>query len=262
MQFFAKKREQNLFALRETLQEYDLIQQKPDHKKCILMLHGFGVSPQIFVDLQRQLEQIGYDSHAPILTGKSWSLNSFAFSKYTTWNQIALDHYDQLIGSYEEVIVLGFSMGGLLAYYLTLQRDIKKCVLLAPYFGLYKAPSIFETCIEKIFRNFNLFFKNKSLDCSKNLDKDDVFTYGYTPTQAVSQLIKLSQVVKRLELSKTSILAIHSKLDHVADFNKSKEFLQLQNQIQFKVLKDSYHYVLHDIEKLVVYEEITHFLQD
>ncbi|MCO4781345.1 MAG: alpha/beta fold hydrolase [Candidatus Cloacimonetes bacterium] len=257
MQFLAKKRDQVL-ALNQV--EYDLVQKREGNKQCILMLHGFGVTPQMFLELQKHLES--YDCYAPILTGSSCSLKSFTDSKSQDWITIACDSYDELTKSYEQVVVLGFSMGGLLAYHLTQLRQIDRCIILAPYFGLYKVPSFFEQILMSLFENINLYIKNKSLDCSKSLKKGEVFTYGFTPTKAVSQLIKLSYLVKSLPQSKSSILVIHSQSDHVADFTKSKAFLNKSEHVKFVSFEKSYHYILHDVDKVNVYNEITTYLKE
>lgn len=262
MQLLATLRENKLNAMRNQLESYNFIYKKSNQKSCVLMLHGFGVTPQIFIELQDNLGDQGWASFAPMLTGKSWSLSSFTDSTYKEWVQTTLELYDQLIESYDEVVVLGFSMGGLLAYNLTLQREVDRCILLAPYFGLYKVPLFIEKCIEWLFRERNLYIKNKKLDCSLALNEAEIFTFGFTPARAVAQLIQLAQTVKKSPDSKSSILVIHSKSDHVADFYKAKRFLEKSKKVIFKDLDRSFHYILNDVDKEQVYQEITNFLKD
>ncbi|PCJ18058.1 MAG: hypothetical protein COB02_06015 [Candidatus Cloacimonadota bacterium] len=257
----AKNREEELLINKNKLNPYNLLSSRSNNKICVFMLHGFGVTPQIFGDLQFKLSILNIDSYAPMLTGKSWSLFSFANSSHQEWINKSTEVYDRLSLEYDEVIVLGFSMGGTLATHLSQIRKVKKVILLSPYFGLYKMPPFIENVLITLFKKRNLYIKNKSLDCSKVIKQEEIFTYGYTPLKAVVELFLLKEKVVSLPKSFASILIMHSRLDHVADYQESYDYFKEVEEFEFVSLEKSYHYILNDIEQEEVYLKVIDFIR-
>jgi carboxylesterase len=103
----------------------------------ILLLHGFGDTPQTLGLLARHLHQSGFDVRAPLLPGHGRSVEAFVISRRAEWIAFARQELADLRANHATVSVAGLSMGGALAAILASETpEIKSLVLLAPYLGM------------------------------------------------------------------------------------------------------------------------------
>lgn len=96
----------------------------------VLLLHGMFSTPKLLSNWVSALESAGYRVHAPAMPGHDpvdmQLLSRVTLSDYVTH---ALAAYDELD---ETPIVIGHSIGGLIAQHVAAARDPKALVLLAP----------------------------------------------------------------------------------------------------------------------------------
>ncbi len=102
---------------------------------AVLLLHGFGDTPQTVQSLSEYLHrEHGWSTFAPLLPGHGRTLAAFDRSGSTAWRRAVHAEYRVLKSQYETVVLVGLSMGGALA---TLEAaddaSLKALVLLAPY---------------------------------------------------------------------------------------------------------------------------------
>jgi carboxylesterase len=103
-------------------------------KAAVLLLHGFGDTPQSVQALADHLHRGGWTVRAPLLPGHGRSLRAFSRSRATEWCRFVLEEHDRLRASHGAVAVIGQSMGGALAVILAGERrDVTALVLLSPY---------------------------------------------------------------------------------------------------------------------------------
>jgi carboxylesterase len=103
----------------------------------VLLLHGFGDTPQTLTYLARRLRKSGYSVLAPLLPGHGRSLESFARSRADEWIAAAKEAYVAMRARHDSVAVVGLSMGGALAILIAgQQHEIPALVLIAPYVGM------------------------------------------------------------------------------------------------------------------------------
>lgn len=103
-------------------------------KAAVLVLHGFGDTPQSVRRLADHLHRDGWTVRAPLLPGHGRSLRVFSRSRAEEWRRFVLEEYDRLRASHGRVAVIGQSMGGALAVILAAERrDVAALVLLSPY---------------------------------------------------------------------------------------------------------------------------------
>ena len=99
-------------------------------KKALMTIHGFLTDIKDFGRLYEHLCM--YDKVVACkIPGHNGKVD---FRKFTVENTLkaVLHCYDQLAKDYDQVDVVGFSMGGVLASYLCTQRNVHKVVLVAP----------------------------------------------------------------------------------------------------------------------------------
>lgn len=115
----------------------DAIDLQEEGSHGVLLLHGFGDTPQTLALLARRLSKSGYSVLVPLLPGHGRSPDSFAKSRANEWVAAARDAYGAMRNRHKTVSVVGLSMGGALTVILASeQREIPALVLIAPYLGM------------------------------------------------------------------------------------------------------------------------------
>ena len=103
----------------------------------ILLLHGFGDTPQTLSLLAHHLNRAGYDVKAPLLPGHGRSVEAFVKSERRDWLACARDELSKMRAAHRRISVGGLSMGGSLAAILAAEaKDMSALVLIAPYLDM------------------------------------------------------------------------------------------------------------------------------
>src|SRR3954463_8503149 len=103
----------------------------------VLLLHGFGDTPQTLALLARHLHKCGYSLYAPLLPGHGRDMAAFRGTGADDWVDAARAAFAHMRSRHEHVSVIGLSMGGALATIIASeQTDIPALVLIAPYLGM------------------------------------------------------------------------------------------------------------------------------
>ena len=103
----------------------------------VLLLHGFGDTPQTLSLLARRLARNGYGVLVPLLPGHGRDLDAFRRSRADQWITAARDAFREMSTRYSKVSVVGLSMGGALAVLIAAEsRSIQSMALVAPYLGM------------------------------------------------------------------------------------------------------------------------------
>lgn len=103
----------------------------------VLLLHGFGDTPQTLRALAAHLHDSGYDVAAPLLPGHGTNMESFMRSRREDWLACARVELARMQSTHSSVALAGLSMGGALAAILAAETpDIPALVLMAPYLNM------------------------------------------------------------------------------------------------------------------------------
>lgn len=101
---------------------------------AILLLHGFGDTPQSLAWLAKQLYQRGFAVHVPLLPGHGRTLRDFHTSGESQWVDEARRALRSLRSRDDRLGIIGLSMGGALAALLASESsDVRALALIAPY---------------------------------------------------------------------------------------------------------------------------------
>ena len=128
------------------------IDRRGDDRRAVLVLHGFGDTPQTVGYLADHLHGLGLTVRAPLLAGHGRTLREFGRSTADQWLAAAARELAALQDEYEAVGLVGVSMGGALAVILAAQahqrsgvetpgehcpvREPTALVLIAPYLSM------------------------------------------------------------------------------------------------------------------------------
>lgn len=103
-----------------------------DRKRAVLGLHGYGGYPGELALPATRLHEKGFSVFVPRLPGHGTSQKDFDTTTAQDWLLSAQEACRQLLSSYDEVSIVGHSMGGLLACILASRFPVRSTVLLAP----------------------------------------------------------------------------------------------------------------------------------
>ncbi len=114
----------------------DLLRDDDGGDRAVLILHGFGDTPQSVAPLATYLHAAGWTVRAPLLPGHGRTLREFGNSSAADWLECAGEEMAALQATHRRVVLIGQSMGGALATILAAASPPPALVLLAPYLDM------------------------------------------------------------------------------------------------------------------------------
>ncbi len=217
-------------------------------RRAILLLHGFSSTPAVFREFSPFLSH--YDAlFIPALPGHASTLADFS-----RLNAEALLEYVGTLGlkitqDFDEVTVVGLSMGGVLAYHLACEVKLHHLYLLAPAFDLNISSDLIKYLCHFLHTLGFRYLPNRagSMQASAYYE----IAYQYLPLTAIQALMALIKQVKvnTAPCPTTLFLGEH---DSVIDTKAvAKRFLH-QTQVATKWLRHSAHVLPLDADKDII----------
>jgi len=170
------------------------------NRRACLMLHGWLTTPADFGDLPARLAAAGWDVYAPHMKGHCTHPREMIDLTADDILVKARADYAELRRRYDEVVVVGFSMGGAIALLLGDEAEPpEKFVLVAPFLGVrhkwyYLLPArwwhgIISPCVPYIGRGKSILRINRKEGLSR------LVTYTVYPTSANGAIFDLRRRV-------------------------------------------------------------------
>ncbi|HEX6533079.1 MAG TPA: alpha/beta fold hydrolase [Gemmatimonadaceae bacterium] len=164
---------------------------------AVLLLHGFGDTPQTLAGLAAVLHARGYAVYAPLLPGHGRTLAEFRRSRATEWIAAARDALDETCARHARVGVVGLSMGGALAAILAAERrDIAALALLAPY--LEPPPGV--RWLARLAPLAGLLLPYLSSDDTRSIhdpaERARALGYGATTPRLIAELVTVAEMAR------------------------------------------------------------------
>lgn len=226
---------------------------------AFLFIHGFKATAY---ELKSFAEFIHKTYNAtvavPLLSGHGITPDTLNASKWSEWAETARTEYIKLDLEYDEVFVVGMSMGGSLALYLATEFSPKALVCIGTPVVLKK---------RTLFAYFLQFFK-RYWDDSSGPDVADkeaaklVVRLDKVPIKALLELHRfLSHLRSRLHLVKAPLLLCHSKNDHVIRYHNMESIQKRvsSNHIEMETYTRSFHIIPLDYDRQDLYRRSKHY---
>lgn len=145
-----------------------------------LILHGFAGTRSELSPIATIIEENGFKTAVPLLYGHEASRKELALAKYSDWIASANEEIETLEMQCEKIVIIGFSMGGLIAANICQKHKVEAI----------------------IFINTPIYYWNVNLIC-KNLMSDFYFySKKYFASSADKPLTALIQFVTLLNQTK------------------------------------------------------------
>ena len=104
---------------------------------AVLVVHGFGDTPQSVRELAHSLHARGFTVEVPLLPGHGRTLTEFGLARAHDWIGYVRDQVARLRRTYTHVSLVGLSMGAALCAIVAAERDdISALVMLSPYLNM------------------------------------------------------------------------------------------------------------------------------
>jgi len=181
----------------------------------VLLLHGFGDTPQTLRLLAQYLHSAGFGVRVPLLPGHGRSVQAFVQSRRGDWLEFARDELATFQERYSRVAIAGLSMGGAIACLLAAGRaDLRALVLIAPYLGMRPSYSAISAASRLWGPLFGTVKSNSPRSIHDPVERAKNLGYGVYTGHLVYELWRLVTQARRvLPLVRIPTLLIQSKED-------------------------------------------------
>lgn len=187
-------------------------------KTSILLVHGFGATPQEMRGLANHLKKNGLSVLAIRLPGHGTTPEDLANQRIENWLAATRQGYDILRQNSTKVSAVGLSTGGLLLLLLAEQLNLDRLVLLSPYLRLKHPLAPYVRLLSWIIP-----FQEREIAAA-----EQPFYYQRRPLKGIAELNRLQQQVKRtLPNITTPTLVLASKGDQTIYPGTAKRVFQL-----------------------------------
>ena len=235
-----------------------------------LLIHGFTATPYDMRFLAEELSRDGVTTHAPCLPGHATTPEEMATTGWNDWYEAVVKELHELRAQTEKVMVVGQSMGALLA--LKLAVDEKESVdalgllataLILSQPWLQKIAPVIPGMLRVLPKRAHFTDKGDS-DIADEEERAKTPTYRKVPLRAVSEFVNLQKLVRPIiPRVHQPTLIIHSKQDHTCPIENvvllEKELAGISRTV---LLEESYHVLSIDVERRRIAEELRAFVAE
>ncbi|QCR33591.1 carboxylesterase [Lysinibacillus sp. SGAir0095] len=228
-------------------------------KRAVLLLHGFTGSSSDVRMLGRFLEKQGYTSHAPHYKGHGVPPEELIVTSPDEWWQDVQKGYATLKeAGYDEIAVVGLSLGGVFSLKLSLMEPVKGIVTMCSPMTMRTTDKMFQGVL-KYAKDYKRF-EGKSEEMIEQ-EVEVIKSKGMPSLPQLQQLV--SDVRQELDMVYAPILVIQSKNDEIIDPQSAHTIYEEVESLnkQIKWFEHSGHVITLDKEKQLLHETVYEFLQ-
>lgn len=226
-----------------------------------LLLHGFSGSPTEVRGLGEHLASRGVTIAAPLLPGHGVDHHHLERSDRKAWRDAAREALDALQARCRVVVVVGQSMGGLLALELAATRSgVAGVVALAP--ALLPARVAWLTLLPLPLR-FIAKHEERHPDLVEKDRVHDVWSTSHTPVRAVPEVLRLArETAAALPRVRAPLLVMQGARDRTVRPASARRVLDGVGSVDKELvwLAGSGHIVAVDAERRTVWERVAGFV--
>ncbi len=219
----------------------------------IFLIHGFTGSPAEMIPFAKRFESKNISVYCPRLAGHGTNIDDFNSSTVDQWYQSALDQYLEFKSRVKTTYIIGLSLGGQIATYLSYMAGCEKLALFSTPYDIpdnkMKYAKLISIFVKKIKKKEEkpAIFDEKARKLLLNYDN-----YPYYYLKPVSQLYKSFKYFHHyIKKTFAPLLIVQSELDPVSSFKSPQKIFNKSKSSkikQMKYLKKSSHVITLDYE--------------
>ena len=218
---------------------------------AVLIIHGYLGSPYDVRYLAEKLFQSGYTVSVPRLPGHGTCREDFITKGKKEWLDEVYKSYTELKKIYSEVVIAGFSMGGLLAIHAASEFKPERLILIAPALTNKRKLMFYSTPLLKYFRKtLNKNCRIKTYNDYEEYLKNEYWSKDWI--KAVADIVHLQLNAKKLlKKLESEILLLISESDNTVPVEVSeivRRITGMKNLTEKRVFKSN-HMIFHSGEK-------------
>lgn len=232
--------------------------------QAIIFIHGILEGTEQFKYLAKAAYKLGYSVYALLLPGHGGSSWNFARTNLLEWVDFVSETIDALLIKYHEVILVGHSMGALLAICegAVRKKGIRALVLIDPPLHIHLWPRVVKSaaCIQwgkirKCQPYTQAEYKAMSVGKIKGLSGIGwILRYS-------ELLILISYTRKRVAKLKLPLLVVFAAKDEFVSYKSQKYFSPHRDSARIINLKDSGHFCYHHSDLLTLEKAYIGFIK-
>ncbi len=230
----------------------------------MLLLHGFGDTPQTLSYLARYLHERGFDVRVPLLPGHGRSIQALDASSHVEWVDSARAELFAMRARYNWAAVGGLSMGGSIAAILAAElRDLPSLVLIAPYLTMPRRIRWLSATSPLWSDRVGPIHSRTMRSILDPTEREANLAYGSVTGKSVRELALLVAEASRAVREITApTLLIQSELDNrTSPESARRAFAQLRMESKKLVLtREGGHIITVDYGRERVFEEVRAWL--
>ncbi len=219
----------------------------------VFLIHGFTGSPAEMIPFAKKFEEKGLSVYCPRLAGHGTNIEDFIKSTVEQWYQSAFDQYLEFKKKVKKIYIIGLSLGGQIATYLSYIVGCEKLALFSTPYDIpdskMKNAKFISIFIKKIKKKESkpAVFDEKARKLMVNYD-----SVPYHYIKPISELYKSFKMFHYyIRKTKSPMLIIQSELDSVSSFKSPQKIFNRSKSSkikQMKYLKKSSHVITLDYE--------------
>ena len=233
-----------------------------------LLIHGFGGTREDLGELGERLAQGGITVREMRLPGHGTSPVDFAYQPPGAHLAAVREEFNRLKRDFDQVHIVGFSMGGALGTILAAEEQVDGLVLISPYYKInYRWYYILPAEAWNSLMGWAVPYAMKTGGFIRINDRTSVgkfYCYSITCSSGTTQAVKLARRARSKEVLdqvECPVLMMHAQGDLAASYKKSRlVYQELGAPKEFFSPPRSNHVLLWDYDKEEVIARVETFL--
>jgi len=234
----------------------------PQYNKIgVLLLHGFTSSLKTVEGLTPFLKEQHIPYQMPLLRGHGTRFQDLEGIGYNDWYADAEKALTALSKTVDKVVVVGFSMGGLVGLKLAMEHPEKVAGIVTVAAALKFSDPL--AGLTKLISKIIPYWPSPKAFQDKNLAKKSNQNYKWFPTKTFASLYDFSKLIEKdLPKVRVPILVIHSKKDQIISPSAANIIYEKvsSKHREIKWFYQSGHEMMQDLEAAEVLKTIDDFI--